>query len=172
MTAAFNEKTKHSKLYSNVYWGSFSYDPVKDKDMDVIFQNRNSFATEFKLKKVLQKGKPLVRLLLNYSCMKHDYISNCSGISEFSNTNLHHDCDYYDHVEVYETTDNNILILSSPYTKNDDKYKEFLTTYGFIDTALLYNSNAVSFYKVYSKTDIQIIKNDLKNKLKKTFKNI
>ncbi len=167
MITYFHEKTNYSKLYSAVYWGSFKYDNEKDKDMDVIFHNRNTFAQEFKLKKALEKGKQIVRLLLNYSCIDNDeLLKQSSNITKFSNINLHHQCDYYDHVEVYETIDKNIVILSSSYTKNDDKYKEFLTKTGFANINLLYNSDAISFYKVYTQEDINIIKNNLKNRFK------
>lgn len=48
---SYHEMTNYSKIYSGVYWGSFKFDPDRHNNMIPIFENRNKFAENYKLKK-------------------------------------------------------------------------------------------------------------------------
>jgi hypothetical protein len=179
----FNEKTKNPDLYKPTYWANFIYCPDRDKDMDKIFENRNKFADDLKLKKVLDKEKSKIKFLLSYS-FNDDFNDDFDDSKLLENVKkyLYESPSeilniiygpgysrhfYYDHVEVYETTDDKIIILSSPYEKKEEKYYEFLNKKGFVDTELLYSDSTVSFYKIYNKDEHQQIKQKLIEKIKK-----
>jgi hypothetical protein len=70
---------------------------------------------------------------------------------------------YLDHVEIYETLDDKIVFLASPYTDKDESYKEFIKEMGFTDTKPLYNAMAATFYKVYK--DFTLVKQEVKERL-------
>lgn len=51
--------------------------------------------------------------------------------------------------------------------KKNDKYKKFLESRGFINLdELLYSNDAVSFYKIYDKTELKQIKQKYKDLIK------
>jgi len=178
----FFEKTENPNLYKKTYWGTFKYDPETDIDVESVFKNRDNFASELKLKKVLDKSKSSAKIyfLLHYafngnitdddifSTVENLYL-RCTNLEIFKSicglSKIKHD-HFYDHVEVYETMDGKIVILSSPYTLKNEEYYEFLNKTGFIDTERLYNSSAVSFYKMYDKEEISQIKPELMKKIK------
>lgn len=128
--------------------------------MSQIIENRNKFIEQHKIKKIL-RGECKINLLLNIEffgvqkCFEHypifkDLIFRLKYFIFYDN------CTYADHIEVYETYDNKIIILSSPYQHKDDKYLEFIEKNKFIDTDSLYVNGSVSFYKVFDKSEITI----------------
>ena len=180
----FFEKTNNPNLYNKTYWGTFKYNPDIDRDVVSVFKNRDKFASELKLKKVLDKSNAKIYFLLHYafngiitdddifSTVENCYYfrSNseiCNVLCVLDKIKYDH---FYDHVEVYETTDGKIVILSSPYTQKNEEYCEFLSKTGFIDTEKLYADNAVSFYKIYDKEEISQIKPKLMKKIKEVKK--
>ena len=65
--------------------------------------------------------------------------------------------DFYEHVEIYKTEDNAIIVLSSPYIRKDEKYYSFLEKTGFTNLEYnLYNNSAASFYKIFTKEQTQM----------------
>jgi hypothetical protein len=183
----FNEMTKYPKLYIKTYWGTPKYELPRDSDMSLIFDNRNKFADNFKLKTVLDKENPKIRFLLNYNFNNDLEDNNLLEIIKkyvymtpyeiFKKLNVLHGsldckCEYYDHVEVYKTTDSKIIILSSPYRRKDKEYYDFLSKNNFIDTELLYNTSTVSFYKIYNENEVNEIKQKLINKIRENKNNL
>lgn len=163
-----SDQTKYPNIFEKVYWGYNPYDPNRDKDVDV-FENRNKFVEQFNIKKAIDKFNPGIKLLLNlefnyetFDDMKKDMKENklfnrttpTKIIDKFKYQTLSHK--FNDHVEVYETNDNKIIVLSSPYTLRNSDYDVFLEKTGFIDYNKLYISSAVSFYKIYNKEETKV----------------
>ena len=67
------------------------------------------------------------------------------------------DSHFYDHVEIYKTADDRIIVLSSPYVSKDETYYSFLEKTGFINLEYnLYCNSAASFYKIFTKEQTQM----------------
>jgi len=97
----FSDKTKHSKIYSNTYWGNFGLDKRSEEDLkelDKIVENRNNFIDDYNIRKIITKCP--VKL------------------SEF--INILKETNKIDHLEIYETNDNNYILLNSPYDEKED----------------------------------------------------
>lgn len=169
------EKTKYPKLYKNTYWGKAKYEDGDDfttngkylesgsiKTTNII-ENRNKFAEQFKLKKLLDTKT--VNLLINtelidnYELIKKYYgkLDYVYFMLEIRRLVLDENKLFNDHVEVYETYDNKIIMLSNPYNDKNERYYEFLEKTGFIDLDYrLYSGSSVSFYKIFNKEDVSL----------------
>ena len=164
-----SDQTKYPNIFEKVYWGYNLYDPNRDdKYLDLkyadVFENRNKFVEQFNIKKAIDKFNPGIKLLLNLEFnyetldnMKKDNLftkTPAKIIDKFKYETLSHE--FNDHIEVYETNDNKIIVLSSPYTLRNSDYELFLEKTGFIDYGKLYNSSALSFYKIYNKEETKV----------------
>jgi hypothetical protein len=143
------EKTKYPNIFKNVYWGK------NKNDNSLIFENRNKFVEHYKIKKSLDKSKRNIRFLLNIEFIDITYYCNYPNLREFKYQELKHNR-YADHIEVYETEDNKIIVLASPNISKDKKLLKFIEKNSFINTDLLYSNNAVSFYKIFKKNETTI----------------
>ena len=122
---AFNEdKTNYKKIYERTYWGGFFY----NNDQKEIIQNRNKFIPEFNIKRIQTD----IRYTLEYKQQFRLLYK-----------------EYYDHIEIYRTQDNKILMLVSPYNhKKELSEEEFLHKSNFKKIYNLYHTHADSYYKI------------------------
>ena len=132
------DKTKHSKIFCNAYWGRFNYD-VQDeqtkKNIDKIIINRDNFITNYKIKKYITK-EPLY-------LSKHVYENSSLGGGKIMSE--------YDHIEFYETTENDYIIVISPYNTNSD---EKLNNLGWVKIDNLYSFDSHTHIKIIPKKHI------------------
>jgi hypothetical protein len=128
MTQAYNQ-TNYPKIFKDTHWGHLVLTFESDKEA---IQNRDDFVKNQNIQKVVTTGK-ISTIVQNFA----------PG-------------EYFDHVEVYKTFDNNIVILSSPYKEKDERYQQFLQDNGFTDTPELYLNGSVSFYKIFNKYDVTV----------------
>jgi len=94
-------KTNYEKLFSECYWGRFplvTFDGHNNAPEKEICDNRNAFASEYKLKKAL-----------NYTARGHITIKNI-----FKNTlyEIERHGTYVDHIEYYDTGYSVICVTS------------------------------------------------------------
>lgn len=130
------EYTKYQKFFKKVYWGNFD---SSDLDMTIIY-NRNNFIEDNNIIKVIDKC---------WKNKKLDYYLHVLHKYEIPSS-------FKDHVELYETSDNYIYILS-PYTSNYILENEYeLLKLGFRRTYDLYSKNATTYILKINK---EIIKN-------------
>lgn len=117
--AFFHEKTEHSKLYKQTYWGGFTVENA-NYDTEEIIRSRNAFVNDNNIKAV--KTCP--------SMLAHN-----------KKTKL------FDHCELYQTDDGDLIMVNSPYG-HDDIASE-LEGLGFVEIAPLYHPNAKTFVNVF-----------------------
>lgn len=164
MKQYFYEKTKYPNIFKNIYWGQLKVQLNETyNDNSLIFENRNKFVEHCKIKKSLDKAKKNIRMLLNIEFIDITYYDNYPDLRKLKYQELKYNR-YADHIEVYETEDNKIIVLTSPNISEDKKFFKFIEKNSFVNTDLLYSNNAVSFYKVFSKNETTI--NYLANKIK------
>jgi hypothetical protein len=98
----FSETTKFPRLFASTYWGNFqTSDDNNGQPAPAIVRNRNKFATE-------------------HGNLKHrpsypHYLSKRFGLKHVF---FAHETNFWDHVEVYETR-TEYLVISSPYGPKD-----------------------------------------------------
>ncbi len=120
------ELTKYPKLYRKQYWGSFGYEEGKHRDMDkTIFENRDSFVEKYRIKKNI--GAYLPKYVNKHTCGTGNSL--------------------YDHIEIYETYDNEFIILISPYSVGDES-EEKLKKNGWEKIDKMYSLFTKSFIKI------------------------
>ena len=123
--------TEFPKIFENTYWGNLDSECTGLN----VSQHRDNFVKNLKIKKAVKTGK---------------IVGTLSGLSGCG------DC-VFDHIEVYQTYDNNIVVVSSPYRRKDEYYQKFIQDNGFTDTDNLYiDCMSVSFYKVFNKRDATV----------------
>lgn len=130
--------TKYPKIFDNVYWGHFKFEPDEDETKEII-NNRNEFIEEFS---IVRQKKILVRHLKKlhkqgFPTDIFDHSNEMSGLVD------HRECYYTGKV-----TRKHILIYS-PYCKNEDEITEFFVNYGFNEYKPLYAGNARTFVRVF-----------------------
>jgi hypothetical protein len=114
--ARWASKTNYEKLFSECYWGNFSlttWSGHNDTPAKEICDNRNAFASEYKLKKCISGYK------------KHSTIKNI-----FTNTlyEIEKKGTWVDHVEYYDTGYSVICVTSHHCT---DEQELIWIKYGF-----------------------------------------
>lgn len=89
-----NYKLTHSPyIFKNSYWGS-----SMNADSNII-ENRNTFVQEFDIKRYNERLREHMTLLENQ------------------------DTTTFDHVEIYNTMDGKLILISSPYGNHNHAYK-------------------------------------------------
>jgi hypothetical protein len=168
------EGTKYPKIFQNCYWGK-NKNEINDVHMLGIFENRNNFIEQFKIKKILNKSNTNIRYLINQEfndlieIIEKDKLPIKNLIDKLKYS-IMDNSRFNDHVEVYETYDDKIIILASPYIIKDDNYNKFLEKTGFIHLSeSLYGNGAISFYKIYNKHEVKV--QYITNKVKLLLKN-
>ena len=126
--------TKYPKIFSNCYWGNHYPLEINHEE----FNNRNIFAEEFKIKKVLHK-KPF------YEKIKHYYFN----------------FGYFDHNEWYSTEDKDeLIIITSPYCQLELARREeweYMNSIGWESYRCLYG-NCHTYILKLKKSDIRQLK--------------
>ncbi len=122
----YYESTKYPELFKDTYWGMFNM--LRDPAEKEVIENRNKFVEEYKITKKLRTSRRIL----------------------FSKL---HDTVRLDHLELYKTEDNKILIVQSPYegqlrnlTKIEEKILE-----SFKEIYPLYHLTAKTYIKEYIK---------------------
>jgi hypothetical protein len=126
----YASKTNYEKLFTECYWGSFHltiWDGRKDPPQKEVCDNRNAFASEYKLKKCI-----------NY-CKKHSAIKNI-----FTNTlyEIEKQGTWVDHIEYYDTGYSVICVTSHLCT---DEQELIWIKYGFRKIPPIYNLSQRTF---------------------------
>jgi hypothetical protein len=142
----YYELTKYPNIFKNTYWGLFKGN--KD-DLDVIVNNRNKFKKDYNIKQTTKMTQN-VRLDLNTTFYRMP--NNKYDIIDFKRNN-HYWKSYHtfiDHLEIYKTSDNKLVVLSSPYKTLDDETKiNVFKENGWNLIYDLYDKDALTFCKVY-----------------------
>lgn len=123
-------KTNYEKLFSECYWGRFplvTWNGTNDNPIKEICENRNAFASEYKLKKCLNSIK------------RHATIKNI-----FTNTlyEIERQGTFVDHIEYYDTG-YSVICVTSHYCPDDKE--QIWTKYGFRKIAPLYCPSQTTF---------------------------
>ena len=159
--SSYYQLTRYPNIFRGSYWGNFTSDPIRYNDIVGIFQNRNRFVEQFQITKRLSISNTINTLLKTEfndldKLIREKHISRPAELLRYikqSDINSN----FYDHIEIYKTTDDRILVLSSPYVSKDEKYYSFLEKTGFINLDYnLYCNSAISFYKIFTKEQTQI----------------
>jgi len=127
--------TKYPKIYKETYWAGHGFDPIKEpylvNDFIKTGKNRDIFAETHNIKKPISHSK-----FIDYLYQNHQRILWA-----------------YDHMEWYETQDNEIILVISPYSEQDDiLLKNTIFGVPFIKTDDLYGCGAYSYYKKFDKS--------------------
>jgi hypothetical protein len=142
----FYEATNYPKIYIRTYWGAFNTkDNNRRTNIQQIYENRNNFIQQENIKGVPNGSiqcysrykANLFRLPRTLDC-----IYSCS----------------FDHVELYLTNDNNIVIINSPYQADE----HFLFKNGWENYNEMYFSGVKTYIKRISKEQLK-----MENKLNK-----
>lgn len=120
---SFYKQTKYPNIFKNTYWGGFDLDD--HNNMHEIFNNRNQFIQDFKIKKINTSLKNTAKVNEILSCLP-----NSNGI---------------DHLEIYEDIDKNIIVVLSPYMDINSNDVLMMNTFGFKNIYQLYFKDAISF---------------------------
>ena len=137
MSFFYYDKTKYPRIYKDCYWGNFEYDSSRNLNDDHIYENRNNFIENHNIKKykgyrIPIKLKNVIKIIENDIQKKYS---------------LH-----IDHIEIYETIEKDIIYLTSPYQKLEDKdEKLLLDNTKFTKNRPLYSSGATSYYTIFQK---------------------
>jgi hypothetical protein len=121
---SFYQYTEYPKIYEGSYWGNFDSKPE-----DNIANNRNSFITDYNIKKYVKHmsryGKKIEKYMKQYSWFNGR------------------------HLELYSINDSKTLLaLYSPYDAYHNKdYKQQVIADGWTEIYPLYSNTAVSFVK-------------------------
>ncbi len=112
------EETKYPDLFKKTYWGSFIIDNISNITNDIL-NNRNKFIEEFNIIKRNKLPQYIDKLIEEY---RKDL--------------------YLDHIECYKTSNNNYIIVSSPY---GDIHKDNYINRGWIEYDKLYTKDACTY---------------------------
>jgi len=121
--------TNYPKIYKDCYWGHFSSmigkDGVVEHEPDSqIVNNRNEFIIKYN---IAREGK--IPRLIELNFLDRNII----------NYNV-------DHIECYNTRDDKIIIISSPYMiKDNNKNYDNYIKKGWEEIPKLYNNSAITF---------------------------
>ena len=134
----YYELTKYPKIYERTYWGCFN-NTLEDQGetLTKIINNRNNFIIEFGIKRNIKRFYDNKKIIIT---------------EKFKKDNL-------DHIEYYETTDNKIIIVSSPYGLDNPNFDEIYSLY----------NGARTFIKIIPKNifmNKKLLKNYLDNNIK------
>lgn len=108
--------TNSPYIFKNSYWGSNI-----NADSNII-ENRNTFVQEFDIKRYNERLREHMTLLENQ------------------------DTTTFDHVEIYNTMDGKLILISSPYGNHNHAKYEY---YGFKLYNPLYKYNAITYLKEF-----------------------
>jgi len=102
----YSQLTKYPRIYNDVYWGNFVYEPSSVHNMinGNIIENRNKFVEDYNIKSRPKNGIPYK--------IKEKYITT---IQEKEGK-------IFDHIEYYYTHDKKYILVSSPYNDKDEIY--------------------------------------------------
>ena len=135
----YSDKTNYKNIYGHTYWGAFKVEGKLNSNNDKfkkIINNRNSFITDYNIKKCYSTNTPVkLSTLVNY--MRND--------PKFGSS--------IDHVEVYLQNDGNYLIVISPYYVSSEDTKNLIDD-GWKKIYDLYSNSTTSFVKVIEKKNI------------------
>jgi len=92
------DATNYPEIYELTYWGNYEYKPGHFSTTSEIINNRNKFITDYDIKKCI--------------LVKPEFIFEMVNRSKYK---------YLDHVECYETSSGDYVLISSPYTERHDK---------------------------------------------------
>jgi hypothetical protein len=141
---AYYELTKYPNIFKNTYWGCFKGN--KD-DLDVIVNNRNQFIKDYNIK---QTAKMTSNVRFDFNTTFYRSPNNEYDMIDFKRNNYYNDHRYIDHLEIYKTRDNKMVVLSSPYKTLDDETKiNVFKENGWNLLYDLYDKNALTFCKIY-----------------------
>jgi hypothetical protein len=143
----FHDATNYTKIFERTYWGAFNTRSNHTKNIEQIFKNRNKFIQQENI-----KGIPHA----NLQCYSR-YKANLFKLPRTP------DCIYscsFDHVELYLTNDNNIVIINSPYEADE----HFLFDNGWESYDEMYFSGVKTYIKRISKEQLKM-ENKINKKL-------
>ena len=119
---SYADKTAYPNIFNKVYWGWDS--STNQRPEDHIVNNRNRFIIDYDIESCKESNVP-------------EYVANIY-------TTTDNEEKYVDHVEIYNTTDNHYIIISSPYgPSRPEKHLEN----GWIEIYKIYASDARTFMK-------------------------
>jgi hypothetical protein len=127
--------TEHATIYRQVYWGQFVYDrnspDYNHAEFTTIIRNRNSFINDYNINNKYNRRN------ISYfeSYLRNGYSRRGYKI---------------DHTESYETIDNRILIVNSPYAVSVEE-EAMLVNDGWIKIYNIYAYNATTFIKTFDR---------------------
>lgn len=136
----FSDATNYPKIFERTYWGAFNTkDNGRRTNVEQIYKNRNDF---------VQKE--------NIKCVAPSKI-NCYSTYKANLFRLPRtpECIYtcsFDHVEVYLTNDNKVVIINSPYVADE----QFLFQNGWEPYAEMYFSGVKTYIKRISKEQLKL----------------
>jgi len=119
------EKTNFSKIYKGSYWGYFKNDKSINSSTSEIIDNRNKFIIDYNIKKRLD----------SLPKRKQKGLKVIEGKS------------YHDHMEYYYTHDKEYVVISSPYSR-DEEVDLFFHKEGFSKIYDMYSKDAYTYVYV------------------------
>jgi len=131
----YAQGTKYSKLYSNVYWGNNRFNINDHEHYQSIFENRNTFKTQYYIKSAC--------LRLNKKIRARAQILTNDG--KFDWGSIYPD-DIRDHIEYYKTEDGKILTIFSRDVIDDDLHNHILG-HGYTLIDPLYDTSQKTYLK-------------------------
>jgi len=132
-----SQLTNYPELFSQVYWGNFTYKVGDDAGDQEIIRNRNDFVREFDIIKI--ETRKTFWKLFSYE---------------------HNEGDKLDHPEAYRTRTNGIVCIVSEYSH---KIPESAISLGFKEYLPLYCKSATTFlvhFKNINEAKTMILLND------------
>lgn len=117
-----SELTAFHRIYRKTYWGWGSATGTKSLHHPSIIENRNRFADDYCLKKVITNRLP----------------RKVAKFIETARRNLR-----VDHVEAYKTEAGQTIVLSSPYCLSEDDEMKYIQA-GWIKLPQLYCTSATT----------------------------
>ena len=123
--------TKYKNIYRDTYWGNFRKNVFEKNRLAQVIVNRNNFVVEFNVVKFIHCSKypKWIHKKVYKSPTDFQYIEN------------------FDHVEVYQTANNEHVLVVSPYCKED----EYFYGLGFIKYNPMYGYHATTYVKYIHK---------------------
>lgn len=120
------ELTKYPNIFEYYQWGSAEVGIYCGHHHDIIYENRNAFVEEYNIKS----------FVYSLPTAKENMISDLKEKNRW----------FLDHFERYRTTSNKYICIASPYiSKDDPKFKRFLSENDFKLFEPMYRSDASTF---------------------------
>ncbi len=123
-----SELTKYNNIFKTTYWGSFGVYEVEKNTLAQIIENRNTFVVEFNVKRHIHLSK-------YPKWIKRNVYRSPTDPQNIEN---------FDHVEVYQTANNDHVLVVSPYCRDKDDHFFDL---GFEKYKPMYGCGATTYIK-------------------------